>query len=135
MTKEKTELTEKQEAFVRALFSEETMGNLSLSMKAAGYSEGTRAADILSSDAVAEAIKERAKYYLSANTAKAVFHLINSLDNPADPGIQNKLKSIQMILDKAGVKDREEATKDTIKAGIVILPEKKMSITVEVDDE
>lgn len=130
----KPKLTEKQESFVRALFTEEVGGDLALALKAAGYADSVKAADVLNSDAVAEAIRDHAKYYLSANAGKAVFELVKSLSDPSKAGIQNQLKAIQMILDRVGVKDKEDTGPVENKAGVVYLPEKVKRVIIETDE-
>ena len=127
------DLTEKQKLFVEALFSEEAAGNHVIALRMAGYGENTRFSDVIKSDVLAEAVVQEAKNYLARNSGKAAFALVNSLFNPSDVGVANKIKAAESILNRVGVKETSGQELKIPESGIVILPAK--SVRVERDDD
>ncbi len=121
MSKEKKELTDMQKAFLEALGSTETGGNIRLAMRKAGYSDNTRPSEVLSS--LDEHIREAAKQFLSQNSFKAAHSLIRVLDHPDEAGTANRLKAAEALLNRAGVA-KEDVSLKVPESGIVIMPAK-----------
>ena len=119
------ELTPKQQAFLDALFSSEAKGQVRKAMTLAGYSELTRPTEVL--QGLAEEIAKRAKLFLAENSGQAVWALMDSLNDPSAAGTTNKLKAIESILNRAGVKETDNGKELTVPAsGLVILPAKSI---------
>ena len=131
----KRELTDQQKLFLEALFSEELRGDLKKAKEVAGYAEGTPVAYLL--ETLQDEILDRAKKTLTLNTSKAVYGLIDVLQNGATLGAMNKLKAAKDILNLAGLvaKEKDEGVKAP-ESGVIILPAKnvKITITEELDD-
>ena len=122
--KEPKGLTEKQQSFLDALFSEQAKGDLRVALKLSGYAENTPVGQVLSSEELAEAVVKRAKDFIAQNSAKASFALLDGIITPAAIGMQNKLKAATEILNRAGVKEQTADIKLEVGQGIVILPAK-----------
>lgn len=127
----KRELTERQQAFLDHLFSEETMGNAKLAKQLAGYSDNVSVAYIV--DSLADEIIEKAKRSFASNASKAMFGVLSVLTDPAQAGAMNKLKAANEILNRAGIKEKpDDNTTKLPENGIVILPAKNNTIKLEV---
>lgn len=133
-TTKEPKLTELQQKFVEALFSEEAQGNISKALRMAGYAEGTSQHAVLSSKPVTDAIIAAAKDFLAKNSGRAAWGLVNILDKPNDFGASNKLKAATEILNRAGVKDESESGQKLPESGIIILPAKKLTVELTTDD-
>ena len=122
MAKDK-ELTEKQSAFLEALFAE-VEGDVRAAMDAAGYSRTTPASVILES--LHDEIVDRSRRYIAAHSAKAAMAMVGALKSPATLGIQNKLRAAEQLLDRAGVvkQDKLEVSVGD-SGGLFLLPAKK----------
>jgi hypothetical protein len=125
MTKER-KLTPLQEAFLGALFSDEAKGDPAVAIKLAGYADGVQPSHVVPT--LTDEIIERAKKYLAANSGKAIFSMFETMDKPASAGAMVKLKAATEILNRAGVKEKEQVQE--MPNGIVILPAKNTTITV-----
>lgn len=129
----KRELTEMQTKFIEALFTEESKGKPFLAKKIAGYSDNVRTQELI--DSLHEEIVEYGKRVLAANSASAVFAMLHVLENPSDAGSVVKLKAASEIMNRVGI---NKSDADTIKipdSGLVILPAKKVTVEVDVDDD
>lgn len=122
----KRELTEKQKAFLDALFSDEAKGNPAIAVTLAGYGDGVTAHSVMSS--LTDEIIERAKKHLALNSGRAVFNLLEVMDKPSAAGAMTKLKAAVEILGRVGVKEKDQV--EATPNGIVILPAKGTTISV-----
>lgn len=129
--KKKRELNEMQKAFLDALFSNECAGDPVLAKKKAGYADSITTKYLI--ETLHEEIVDLAKKVLAANSGRAVYALINVLVDPSSAGAANQLKAAESILSRAGVKEKED-TQVSTETGIVILPAKRVTVTVENDD-
>jgi hypothetical protein len=120
MTKE---YTDKQRAFVAALFHKDVNGCYAKATALAGYSDGTDPSAVARS--VEDLILEESQKYLRRETPKAVTKLVGML-NDTPPNADKIMKVIDGVLDRAGLVKRD-ALDITVQAptGIVILPAKK----------
>lgn len=124
-------LTDRERLFLDVLFSEECMGNVKTAMSAAGYPANTPTSTVLKS--LSDEIVDRTKAFLGQHSAEAAFHLLYAMRASDSAGVINKIKAAESILNRAGVKDKEDGlASNAPKGGIIILPAKK--ITVEIDD-
>lgn len=120
----KKEYTPQQLAFRKA-FIGEAMGDLELSKKLAGYSEGSSLGEIVNS--LKEEIIEDTLTLLATKAPKAVGKLVGLLDDPNQGGAANLLKAVSQILDRAGVVSRSiDVSVKVPSGGIFILPAKEV---------
>jgi len=114
------QLTEKQEAFLKVLFSEAN-GDLLQAKRLAGYSENTPTSDIAQS--LAEEISELTKKFISSSATKAAYSLYQVMNDPTELGNKEKMVAAKDILDRGGfVKtDKVEVTAASL---LVTLPPK-----------
>ncbi len=131
---DKKELTEKQKAFLVALFGE-AEGNPREAMRIAQYSEYTTTAEVV--EALKEEILNHTNSFLAAHAPKASMKLIKALDESAPHA--NVLRAIQMVLNRAGIKDKAPTGEDiNLKipsGGLFILPAKELQEFKRVDAE
>ena len=132
MKKDK-QLTPRQEMFLEALFSDEARGDIRTAMTLAGYSENTRPAEIIKN--LGDEIRAHAKKFLAEQSGRAAWALRDSMDDPSAPGIQNKMKAAEAILNRAGVREAEDSGMKVPESGIVILPAKNFKIEQKHEDE
>lgn len=129
----KKELTEKQQAFLRHLFSDETMGNAKEAKKLAGYSDNVSVSEVI--NPLTDEIIEEAKKHFASNASKAMFGVLSVLIDPAQAGAMNKLKAANEILNRAGIKEKPDSGETKLpENGIVILPAKNSSVKIEVNN-
>lgn len=112
-------LTEKQQAFLHYLFSEESGGDPIKAKKLAGYEPTTSTQSIV--DSLQDEIVERTKQYLVQNGPKAAVAVSSLISNPTQLGGKNKLNAAKDILDRIGVTKTEKVE---IKGGLFVLPPK-----------
>jgi hypothetical protein len=122
----KTKLTEKQEAFIDALFTSETQGGAGgdpvKAKTIAGYSENTPTKSI--TDALKDEISEGVLDLFVSEAPKAAFKVINAMSSPGTPGIKVILSSAASILDRGGFVKKEKIEIEA-SGGVFILPEKE----------
>lgn len=122
-------MTEKQQAFLNALFSEECDGDLRTAARVAGYSDGTPLRQI--TDPLADQIVEATKKYLASKGPKAAAKLTEFLDEASDPlGGKERLSAAKDVLDRIGVVKTEKVEIDT-ENPIFILPPKREKSEIE----
>lgn len=92
-------LTEKQEAFLDALFGE-AKGNAAEAVKMAGYAEGTATSTIVG--ALQEEIAERTRNMITSSSTRAVFEMYDLFDQPAKLGSKEIIAVAKDFLDRAG---------------------------------
>lgn len=133
-TKKKKELTELQQKFLDVVMDDVHKGNIREAMRTAGYSETAPTSVVIK--ALSEELIEIARQTVAANAPKAVFATLGVLDNGAELGAANKLKAAQSILDRAGVKSKDDSEDINLKVpsgGLIILPAKE--VERDVDEE
>ena len=127
----KKNLTEKQENFLTALFS--NGGNISEALKTAKYSHHSRK-DVLAS--LKEEIAERTKVMLSGAAVKAADNIIKTMDVDVDAEIPTNRLELRYraagdVLDRIGITKRQQIDiSGEIKHGIVLLPSKKPMVDI-----
>lgn len=116
-------MTEKQLAFVDALFDEDIQGNTKEAKLKAGYSPNT---SLVYSAKMKDAIIDRAKTYLAMNAPKAAHRMVGVLDNPTELGNDKLLEASKQILDRVGITKIEQMeVMNTTPNAILILPAKQ----------
>jgi hypothetical protein len=73
----------------------------------------------------AKEIKELAKDYLTASSARAAVKLVSVIEDPNQIGAKNVIAATNSVLDRAGV-FKEEATKVSEIRNVFILPAKEL---------
>lgn len=129
--KKTDELTEKQTAFLDALFGEAN-GDIGVALDMAGYSR-SRKMSVLKS--LKSEIIERAELQLASNAPKATMKLGELLDNPTTLGAKEIVSTSREILDRVGlVKVDRQEMKIEAPSGLFFLPAKNTAETVKDDD-
>ena len=82
--------TEKQTAFLEALLGE-ARGDIRTAMIIADYAKTTKTTEVVSS--LKEEITERASMMLSMNAPKAVFGIVDVLNDPSSLGARNTISA------------------------------------------
>lgn len=124
MSAEDKKLTEMQEAFLEALTGP-ARGNIREAMNMAGYSANTRINEVVGP--LREQIIERSSMMLAMNAPKAVFGVINTLDDPSAMGARNAVAAAREILDRTGLVKKEQVEVKGPEGGIFIMPPKKVA--------
>lgn len=124
MTKpENKKLTEKQEAFLDALFDEENLFDYKLAAIKAGYSDSSKPTGI--ARGLSTEILERTEHYLAMHAPKSAVKIVQLLDDPTKRGAKQILDSAKEVLDRAGiVKKQQMEVQTTAPTAILIMPEK-----------
>jgi len=117
-------LTTKQQIFLDALVSEESMGDLRTAMKMAGYSEKTKVA-YLAKELRIE-IREATETLLAMYAPKAAYALTSILDNPDTFNARHIIAASKEILDRTGLGAKAQMEVEVNAHNpIFILPPKK----------
>lgn len=122
----KRELTEKQQAFLEALFNDAEY-DFKKAKEIAGYADSVPAWTIVKT--LRQEIIERAEMVLAFNAPKAAFSLTSVMDDPVQLGAKEKMSAAKEVLDRVGVVKTERVSVEGEAAGIFILPAKKAAIT------
>ena len=119
---QKKGLSEKQEAFLTALF--ENNGNFNKAAEVAGYSLGSVA---WLRDRLSEEIVERTRAVLAGHSLRAANKMVELVDTPViERGDDLKLRAAEAILNRVGL-GKQETMNHNVQAvhGVVLLPPKK----------
>jgi len=114
-------LTEKQSMFLEALFGL-AKGNYVLAKQIAGYAETVATSQVV--EPLRDEIALRTRNFISENGPKAVWAMMDIMENPTDLGNKEKMAVAKDFLDRAGFKasDKVEVSSSS---PLFILPEKK----------
>jgi hypothetical protein len=119
----KKQLTERQKAFLDALF-DTAKGDVKKAMNIAGYSPTTPVSTILES--LREEIIELSRNMLAMNAPRAALALAGVLSEPEAIGNKEKMRAAEQILDRVGVVKTEKIDVSTSDTGVLfILPSKR----------
>jgi hypothetical protein len=118
-------LTEKQLMFLEALFGP-AKGNYVKAKQIAGYADTVATSQVV--EPLRDEIALRTRNFISENGPKAVWAMMDIMDNPTDLGSKEKMAVAKDFLDRAGFKasDKVEVTSSS---PLFILPEKKAKDT------
>ena len=114
-------LTEKQEAFLDALFGT-AKGNPVEAKKMAGYSDTTPTR--LITQALADEIFEGTKKYLAGSAPRAAFALTEAIEAPHEIGLPNKITAAKDLLDRARITKKDEV-EIKVNTPLFVLPRKE----------
>lgn len=133
--KESKKLTDKQTAFLAALFGE-AAGNFSEAKRIAGYSDYTTTAEVI--NGLRDEILEHTNSFLAGHAPKAVMKLVGLLDNPNSGGAGNLLKTVETILNRVGISEKKSGEGVELKVpsgGLFILPAKEVQEFKKITEE
>lgn len=121
----KRELTENQKAFLSALFGE-AEGDITMAKKLAGYSENVKNYEVVNS--LVDEIRDLAQKYLAMNAPRAAIEQVKVMLDPSRPNSNIRLKAIEGILDRVGVKsnDSSDVNLKVPQGGLFIMPAKEV---------
>ena len=121
--KETTELTEKQQEFLSALFGE-AQGDPRTAAEIAGYAPTSYPKVV---QGLKNQIIERAETVLAAHSPKAALSIANAIDDDGSiPGASIRMEAAKQILDRVGLVKREKIDINAkVAHGIFILPAKE----------
>jgi hypothetical protein len=122
-------LTDKQQAFLNALF-DEANGDVLLAKKIAGYSDSYSTTEIV--NGLKEEILDATHMFMARNAPKAAFALVGGLVDPTELGIRDKMAAAKELLDRTGLVKTEKMQVEA-KGGVMLMPAK--NATVEEDDD
>ena len=131
----KLSLTEKESAFLDALFSSDSNGDYRTAMNLAGYSKNEYPSRLIKR--LKDDIIERAEYVLAANAPKAVLSMTGILDDHSALGNRERLATSKEILDRVGLVRTEKVEHRGTPPAVVLLPplkEKKQDVEEEEQD-
>lgn len=128
MVKKDRVYSEQQQLFLDAL--EPCQGDVRKAMTVAGFSPNTPTRYIV--NLLHEEIVEMSNKLLAANAMKAALALVDVIENPEALGNAHKINSAKEVLDRGGViKKSTDDIKVDNGGGILILPAKRITVTVE----
>lgn len=121
----KKELTQKQKAFLDALFEEECYGDFRKAMRKAGYTDTTDYMSVVRS--LREEILERAETYLALHAPFAAMEMLGIVSEPKQIGARDKVSALKEVMDRGGLVkvDKHEVKSDGVTGAIFILPAKE----------
>ena len=122
------ELTERQQKFIDALFAEAN-GNITNAKIIAGYSTKTNNQEIIKT--LKDEIMEATQLYMASNAPRAAVAIADSLDNPTELGIKDKMIAAKELLDRTGLIKTEKVQVEA-SGGVMLMPTKK---PIEDNDE
>ena len=93
------ELTEKQQAFLNALFNE-ARGNPVQAKKLAGYSDNVSSTTVMAG--LVDEIAEATKKFIATRGPQAAWSMMEVLRSPTDLGNKEKMAAAKDFLDRAG---------------------------------
>ena len=116
-------LTEKQAAFLAALF-DEAAGDVVKAKLIAGYAESTSTTDIVKG--LREEVLEATQLFMARNAPKAAMAMVSGITDPTELGIKEKMTAAKELLDRSGLVKTEKLQVES-SGGIMLLPAKNDS--------
>jgi hypothetical protein len=124
MTEEKERvLSDKQKAFLDALWDDDVRGHPRKAMTRAGYSNTTKPSQIVRE--LKDEIIDATKDFIALTAPEAAHAEIDVMRSPAQRGANNKLAAADKLLEKAQIyKQQEIEVSVTENPALLVLPEK-----------
>tara|TARA_R110002012_G_scaffold273907_1_gene460031 strand:+ start:107 stop:478 length:372 start_codon:yes stop_codon:yes gene_type:complete len=116
-------LTDRQQKFLDALFTDAN-GSIKDAKIIAGYSPTSNNNEIIS--ALKDEILEATQTYMAGNAPKAAFAMVNSIDDPTQLGLRDKMAAAKDLLDRSGLVKTEKLQVES-SGGVMLLPPKNES--------
>jgi hypothetical protein len=114
------QLTEKQQKFLSVLF-DGADGDVVAAKKLAGYSEATATTDIVKG--LKEEILEVTQMYMARNAPRAAKAIVESMLDPTELGIKEKMSAAKELLDRTGLVKTEKMQVEA-SGGVMLMPPK-----------
>lgn len=114
-------LTEKQQAFLEALFNE-AQGDPVKALKIAGYAPGMSTTTVMAP--LKEEIAERTRDFIATRGPQAVWSMMQVMQSPTDLGNKEKMAAAKDFLDRAGFVKTEKVEVKS-ESPLFILPPKE----------
>jgi hypothetical protein len=120
----KKQLTEKQEAFLQALFSEECFGDYRKAMNKAGYAKGADLMVVIKS--LRHEILERTETYLALHSPQAAMEMLGLVTDPTQVGSKEKISALREVMDRGGLVkvDKHQVSGDGTAGAVLVMPAK-----------
>ena len=109
-------LTEKQAAFLAALF-DEAAGDVVKAKLIAGYAESTSTTDIVKG--LREEVLEATQLFMARNAPKAAMAMVSGITDPTELGIKEKMTAAKELLDRSGLVKTEKLQVES--SGVIML--------------
>jgi len=125
--------TDKQEAFLNALYDSET-GDVRQAMTVAGYTKESPSTFVINS--LSKEILDVATFMLAKNAPRAANKIVDIMtSNEPIPQVNQKLQAAQTLLDRVGVvKEQKMNVEHNVSGGIFIMPAKEELIVEEAEE-
>jgi hypothetical protein len=125
--------TDKQEAFLNALYDSET-GDVRQAMTVAGYTKESPSTFVINS--LSKEILDVATFMLTKNAPRAASKIVDIMtSNEPIPQVNQKLQAAQTLLDRVGVvKEQKMNVEHNVSGGIFIMPAKEELIVEEAEE-
>jgi len=125
--------TDKQEAFLNALYDSET-GDVRQAMTVAGYTKESPSTFVINS--LSKEILDVATFMLTKNAPRAANKIVDIMtSNEPIPQVNQKLQAAQTLLDRVGVvKEQKMNVEHNVSGGIFIMPAKEELIVEEAEE-
>ena len=114
-------LTERQQKFIDALFSEAN-GSIKDAKVIAGYSPNTNNNEIIKP--IKDEILEATQMFMASNAPRAAMAMVSGVLDPTELGIRDKLNAAKELLDRSGIVKTEKMQVES-SGGIMLLPAKE----------
>ena len=113
-------LTERQQKFIDALFSEAN-GSIKDAKDIAGYSPNTNNNEIIKP--IKDEILEATQMFMASNAPRAAMAMVGGIVDPTELGIRDKMSAAKDLLDRAGLVKTEKMQVENT-GGVMLLPPK-----------
>ena len=125
--------TDKQEAFLNALYDSET-GDVRQAMTVAGYTKESPSTFVINS--LSKEILDVATFMLTKNAPRAASKIVDIMtSNEPIPQVNQKLQAAQTLLDRVGVvKEQKMNVEHNVSGGIFIMHAKEELIVEEAEE-
>tara|TARA_R100000963_G_C4545348_1_gene40630 strand:+ start:125 stop:499 length:375 start_codon:yes stop_codon:yes gene_type:complete len=117
-------LTERQQKFLDALFSEAN-GSIKDAKVIAGYAPTTNNQEIIK--AIKDEILEATQTYMAGHAPKAAVAMVTGIDDPTQLGIRDKMSAAKELLDRTGLIKTEKVQVEA-SGGVMLMPIKKPTV-------
>ncbi len=132
MLDKKRKYTEKQQAFLDAMYESKT-GDVRQAMVVAGYDEKAPSTFLMQS--LSNELIEIASHTLAKNAPKAANKIVDIMDSSEPiPQVNQKLQAAQTLLDRVGVvKEQKMNVEHNVSGGIFVIPAKE-ELTIDAEE-
>ena len=113
-------LTERQQKFIDALFSEAN-GSIKDAKVIAGYSPNTNNNEIIKP--IKDEILEATQMFMASNAPRAAMAMVGGIVDPTELGIRDKMSAAKDLLDRVGLAKTEKMEVQA-SGGVVLMPPK-----------